>query len=367
MVILALSQIRPRQLLVPYDSDAFQQALDESLRVSGLDRRRPASSHLSQVTDAARSTHAYFPTHSQTEGDPSKPIRPFEYDFFAIDYTLYNNILVVNNASIELRSSIASLVSHETRTTINARVSSPRGITPAWWPFGDGAELHWQGEQAYAGLPITVRRQFDDLTHFFELRPDLTSLPSSLFPSNLSELTPPTVDALIRLRWDENRISEEHNTIECVVSESPYSQSPSHTYTARKWMLPLIKGPLKFVVETYARLIETVFAALGQVGGTIILYIYFAALSAVLAWFGSGRPSAESIIRATNRRMKLQRLESVSRRLEDLRIHEADQYGSLRLSLILSAITGRSHRDVPEARRKRLADKVDLEKGRSLD
>lgn len=275
---------------------------------------------------------------------------------------MYNNILQVNNASIELRSSIASLISHETRAIVNARVSSPSGICPTWWPFGDSAELQWQGEQAYAALPLIVRRQFDDLTHLFELLPDLSNL-----PANTSDAKPPSVDALIRLRWDENRMSEEYNTIEAVVADSPYSQSPSHTYIVRRLMLPAITGPIKWIAETYGAVVGHMFAFTGQVLGTAILYIYFASLIAALAWLGSGRPTLETVLRSANRRVRLQRVESVARRLDDLRVHEANQHGELRVGLVLSAITGRSHRYASETRRKRLTEKVDLEKGSNLD
>ena len=308
------------------------------------------------------STAAFFPTHPTVEGGPSTPVRPFDYQYFAIDYTLYNNILLVNNAPIELRSSIASLVSHETRAAINARVVTPHGITPSFWPFGDSAELHWQGEQAYAGLPIIVRRQFDDLTHLFELLPDLSNL-----PSNMSDIKPPSVNALIRLRWDENRMSEEFNTIDCVVSDTPYSQSPSHTYYIRYYMLSLIGGPLKWMVEVLGATVEAIFRILGQIAGTIVLYICFAAVGSSWGWFSYGRPSAEAILRSANRRTRVARVENVCRRLDDLRAHEARKDGSLPIALIFSAFTGRSHRYASEARRKRLAEKVDLEKGASLD
>ena len=275
---------------------------------------------------------------------------------------MYNNILQVNNASIELRSSVASLISHETRAVVNARVSTPGGICPTWWPFADSAELHWQGEQAYAALPLIVRRQFDDLTHLFELLPDLSSL-----PANTSDARQPSVDALIRLRWDENRMSEEYNTIEAVVADSPFSQSPSHTYMVRLMMLPAIAGPIKFMAETYGAIIELMFAVTGQSIGTGIIYVYFAFLVAALTWLGSGRPALENLLRSANRTVQLRRVESVARRLDDLRVHEANQHGELRVGLVLSAITGRSHRYASETRKKRLADKVDLEKGSSLD
>ena len=311
-----------------------------------------------------RSTQSFFPTYPAYEGGPAtyQPA-PFEYPYFALDFTMYNNILQVNNASIELRSSIASLVSHETRSVVNARVSAPRGVTPRWWPFGDSAELHWQEEQAYASLPLIVRRQFDDLTHLFELLPDLSNL-----PANTSEAQPPSVDALIRLRWDENRMSEEYNTIEAVVADSPYSQSPSHTYAIRKLMLPMIGGPVRWLAETYGSVVEWVFALTGQVLGTMLLYGYFITLIATFAWLGSGRPTLEVVLRSANRTTKLQTVEVIARRLDDLRAHEASANGSLRLPLIVSAITGRSHRRASPARRKRLAvEKVDLEKGSNLD
>ena len=274
---------------------------------------------------------------------------------------MYNNILQVNNASIELRSSIASLVSHETRAIVNARVSTPKGICPTWWPFGDSAELHWQGEQAYAALPLIVRRQFDDLTHLFELLPDLSNL-----PANTSEANPPDVDALIRLRWDENRMSEEFNTIEAVISESPYSESPSHTYLLRYLMLPAITGPIKYLVEAYGAVVQGMFAVTGRTIGTAVVYMSLSWFAALLVWLGSGRPATEVVLRSANRRVKLQQVEQIARRLDDLRAHKSSPSGSLRAGLILSAITGRSHRFASETRKKRL-EKADLEKGSSLD
>ena len=309
------------------------------------------------------STDAFFPTypHPETASVNHQPA-PFDHPYFGLDFTMYNNILQVNNASIELRSSIASLVSHEVRTVVNARVSSPGGICPTWWPFADSAELHWQGEQAYAALPLIVRRQFDDLTHLFELLPDMSNL-----PANTSGAKQPTVDALIRLRWDENRMSEEYNTIEAVVADTPYSASPSHTYIIRYLMLPAITGPIKWLAETYGAVVECMFAITGQILGTAVLYIYFASVVTVFAWLGSGRPALENVLRSSNQRLRLQRIERIARRLDDLRAHEADNHGSLRIPLVLAAITGRSHRYASETRKKRLGEKVDLEKGSSLD